>query len=177
MRVFAGLALNEAMKQALWEAAAAARERFPGRYADRENYHCTLAFLGEVDKASLAPIHQALEEAAAGFAAFPITLSGLSYFKRREDAVLFCGLDASPTLQRLAESVQNNLRAAGFPLDEPPFRAHITLARQARLDPTALSQINVAPVTWQAGAVTLFESARVEGRLQYLPLFACPFGK
>jgi 2'-5' RNA ligase len=165
------------MKQALGEAAAHARELFPGRYADKENYHCTLAFIGEVDKASLAPIQKALAEAAAGCAAFPVTLSGLSYFGRREGAILFCGLQASPALQKLAEAVQKNLRASGFPLDDAPFRAHITLARQAKLDPAALSQVRVAALAQQMDALTLFESARVEGKLKYLPLFTCPLGK
>ena len=177
MRVFAGLALNQKVKRELWYAALRARELFPGRYADKENYHCTLAFIGEVDQVSLAPIRQALAEAAEGCASLPITLSGLSYFGRREGAILFCALQASPALQGLAESVQRKLRAAGLPLDDAPFRAHITLARQAKLDSASLSQIKVAPLTQQMDALTLFESARVEGKLQYLPLFTCPLGK
>ena len=177
MRVFAGLALDGKMKQALWEVAAKARELFPGRYADKANYHCTLAFIGEVDKVSLTPIRQALTEAAAGCSAFPITLSSLSYFRRREDAILFCGLQASTVLQDLAGAVQKKLRAAGFVLDEAPFCAHITLARQTKLDPAAFPQIKALPLTQQMDAVTLFESARVEGKLQYLPLFICPLEK
>ncbi len=177
MRVFVGIGLDEKMKDSLWEAARKAQKLFPGRYSARENYHCTLQFIGQADAVAVQLIEKAMKEAAAQFDPFSITLAGLSFFRRPQDAVLFCGLVKSLTLEQLAQSVREHLLAAGFKLEDGEFHSHITLARQARLDPKSLSLIPVAPADQQVKEITLFESCRVEEQLRYVPLKRLPLGK
>ncbi len=177
MRVFVGIGLDEKMRDSLWEAASKAQKLFPGRYSARENYHCTLQFIGQADAAAVQLIEKAMKEAAAQFDPFSITLAGLSFFRRPQDAVLFCGLVKSLILEQLAQSVRERLLTAGFKLEDGEFHSHITLARQARLDPKSLSLIPVAPEGQQVKEITLFESCRVEEQLRYVPLMRCPLGK
>lgn len=177
MRLFVGVGLDEEMRSALAAAAEGARKLFPGRYADRDNYHVTLQFIGQAEEAAVPGIKAAVARAAAGTLDFPIALDGLSYFRRPQDAVLFCGLQGSPLLERLALDIGRELKRTGVALEEGDFHPHITLARQARLDPNALAQVRVAAASQQVRAVTLFESRRVGERLRYVPLFVCPLGQ
>lgn len=177
MRVFVGIGLNSEMKDALWAAARKAQELFPGRYSARDNYHCTLKFIGQADEPAVLLIEKAMKEAAAQTEPFPIELAGLSFFRRPQDAVLFCGLQKSLPLEQLAQSVRKHLLDAGFRLEDESFQSHITLARQARLDPKSLPLIPVTPVSQRVEEITLFESCRVEEQLRYVPLVRCPLGK
>jgi 2'-5' RNA ligase len=177
MRVFAGIGLNTDMKDSLWAAALKAQELFPGRYSARDNYHCTLQFIGQADAAGVLLIEKAMKQAAAQSDPFCITLAGLSFFRRPQDAVLFCGLTKSLPLEQLAQSVREHILDAGFKLENETFHSHITLARQARLDPKTLPMIPVTPASHKVEEITLFESCRVEEQLRYVPLVRCPLGK
>ena len=177
MRVFVGIGLCEEMKASLAEAAYKAQKLFPGRYTLRDNYHCTLQFIGQADAAAVLTIEKAMREAAGNAIPFPITLAGLSFFRRPQDAVLFCGIVKTAPLEHLAYSLRERLLAAGFMPEDGVFHPHITLARQARLDPAAVSSICVAPGSQQVKEITLFESCRSEGQLRYVPLQHYPLGK
>jgi 2'-5' RNA ligase len=177
MRVFVGIGLSEEMKDSLWAAALNAQKLFPGRYTARDNYHCTLQFIGQADAAEVVLIEKAMKEAVVQIDPFSITLTGLSFFRRPQDAVLFCGLNKSLPLELLAQSMREHLLAAGFRLEDGLFHSHITLARQAKLDSKSLSLIPVSPASQQVKEMTLFESCRVEEQLRYVPLMRCPLGK
>ena len=173
MRVFIGIGLDGKMKDSLCAAAMQAQKQFPGRYALRDNYHCTLQFIGQADAAAVARIEKIMRETVGETEPFSIALTNLSFFRRPQDAVLFCGLAKSPPLERLAVGLKERLLTAGFRLEDGAFHPHITLARQARLDPKPLSLIPVAPVSQQVEEITLFESRRVEEQLRYVPLMRC----
>lgn len=177
MRVFVGIGLNAEMKDSLWAAALKAQELFPGRYSARDNYHCTLKFIGQADTAAVLLIEKAMKEASAQIGPFSITLAGLSFFRRPQDAVLFCGLYKSQPLEKLAGEMKARLFKAGFRLEDGAFHSHITLARQARLDPNTLSTIPVTPASLKVEEITLFESCREEEQLRYVPLYRCLLGK
>lgn len=177
MRLFVGIGLSREMKASLAEAALGAQRLFPGRYTLRDNYHCTLQFIGQADVSAVPAIEKAMREAAAQAAPFSIALGGLSFFRRPQDAVLYCGLVKSPPLEQLAASARGRLLQAGFQLEDGDFHPHITLARQARLDPEALSSVRVAAMGQQVEEITLFESCRVAEQLRYVPLFHCPLVK
>lgn len=177
MRVFVGIALNEGMRAALFDASASARELFPGRYTPKENYHCTLKFIGEAGEQEILAIRGAMQAAAHGMNAFTIELARLSYFRRPQDAVLFCGIKSCPTLHLLAETLDHALHQAGFPLETGPYHPHITLTRQARIDPEKLNSIPVTPAQSPVTEITLFESCRIRDQLRYVPLCAYSLGK
>ena len=177
MRVFVGIGLGSEMKGSLLNASQSAQKLFPGRYAARDNYHVTLQFIGQADAAAVLRIEKAVREAAGQSDPFSIHLSGLSFFRRPQDAVLFCGLEKSSSLETLAGAVRERLLAACIRLEDGDFHPHITLARQARLDPKQLSSVPVPPASQKVEEITLFESCRVEEQLRYVPLMRFPLGK
>ncbi len=177
MRVFVGFGLEAEMRAALSNAALAAQKLFPGRYAMKDNYHCTLKFIGEAGEREVSAIQGAMRAAAGSVTAFSMELAQLSYFRRPQDAVLFCGLKDCPPLDALAKALDIELHQAGFPQEKGLYHAHITLARQARIEPEKLSSIRVSPAQSSVHEITLFESCRIKDQLRYVPLCAYPLGK
>ncbi len=104
-----------------------------------EDWHVTIAFLGEVAAADLPTIEAALARAAASAPPGRLRVAGSGRFG---DAVLWAGLDGDlDALTTLAEKVRAEL-GAGF--DERPFRPHLTLARRGRHEPVAALKSDVA---------------------------------
>jgi RNA 2',3'-cyclic 3'-phosphodiesterase len=103
------------------------------RWTDREAWHVTLAFLGQVDESAANRLLRRLENAARRHSVFRLAFSGAGAFPTPNRAnVLWSGLSGDRgALAHLAESVAAGASRAGAP---PPdkgrrFRPHLTLAR------------------------------------------------
>jgi len=163
-RLFLGVPVDEAARQALWETARALSARVIGRYLDPSLYHITLAFLGETGEDSLPRIFTAMEDAARGVHPFQVALGGVGSF----GTVLWRGLQDDRALFLLAGRLRASLASQGVPFDKKPFKAHITLARDAGPPPDA-PNIRAPEASFWVRSLTLFESARPAGKLAYLP--------
>ena len=91
-----------------------------------ENFHLTLAFIGETDRHGFAEAQTALSTIEAP--AFDLRLSGLGFFGDKKPRALWAGLDASPALSHLQAKVEQALRRTGFNLERRKFKPHVTLA-------------------------------------------------
>ena len=151
------------------------------RWVDPSLLHLTLAFLGDQSEARLSDLQQV--GATAASASRPATL-GLgtagSFGPRRAPRVLWVDLagdiDALGLLHgRLAEG----LRAAGFPVEERPFRPHVTLARR-RETATGGPPGGWPPVvrdgTFAMDALTLMQSRLSPRGPTYTPLVRFTIG-
>lgn len=103
------------------------------RWTNREAWHVTLAFLGQVDEAAAARLLPRLERAARRHHQVRLSFAGAGAFPAQARAnVLWSGLSGDcRALARLAESVAAGASRAGTP---PPdkgrrFQPHLTLAR------------------------------------------------
>lgn len=141
-----------------------------GRFVPRQNYHATLAFLGDVDEAHARDAMDAMDEACAGAEAVPLRSDSLGKFGRASDATLWLGLAPDPGLTNLATRLRELLRAHGIPFDEKPFLPHITLARRARIPKGLLPEL-AFPLPCDAARVTLFKSTPSRDGAQYKPLY------
>jgi len=99
------------------------------RWVAPHQLHFTLKFLGEVPEQRLAAAKGALESVKAG--AFAITLAGLGTFPPGRPArVVWVGCAAGgEQLVALAQRVEQAFAAAGFPVEQRPFKPHLTLGR------------------------------------------------
>ena len=137
-----------------------------GNFSRIENLHLTLAFLGETER--LHAICQIMEQIS--LPAFSLTLDQLGRFRRNGGDIYWVGIAANPSLQQLQQSLSQKLRQAKFPLDEKPYRPHLTLGRQIILKPAAnLAQVKqcLAPVSFPVSSIHLMESSRRHGQLIY----------
>lgn len=134
MRLFVGLAPPAVVLDDLEAACVPFRlSREDLRWTSREQWHVTLAFLGEVGEESLARLLPRLERAARRHLAFSLSLAGAGAFPSPTRAnVLWSGLSGDrKALGELAMSVSAGARRAGAP---PPdagrrYQPHVTLAR------------------------------------------------
>ncbi|MFJ9123861.1 RNA 2',3'-cyclic phosphodiesterase [Streptomyces sp. NPDC102340] len=103
-----------------------------------EDWHITLAFLGEQSMATVQRLRQPLAGLAAGHPSPELALRGGGHFDAR---VLWSGLEGDlDCLHLLSEAVRKQVRACGVDFPERPLRPHLTLARARRHDTTSVPE-------------------------------------
>lgn len=174
MRLFFGLSLPPEIREAAASCAKSAVETIPGRYAPAENYHITLAFLGEVPEDRLEHARAVLQNVLCRFSAPRITLGAPDHFGRAQNGILILRAASCPPLEPLHDALIAALKAAGLPADPGPFAPHITLARHA--DVTGGLPTAPAPLSFSPDRAHVFLSARNEqNALAYTPIASASF--
>lgn len=93
-----------------------------------ENFHITLAFIGEVDGGMAQDVDAAL--ATVDGPVLDLELAGVDHFvDGRQPKALYAAVVRQERLTRLQEKVSTVLRGEGVTLDRRKFRPHVTLAR------------------------------------------------
>ena len=177
MRAFIALEMPEEFVD---DAAALARQLqrdVDGRFVPAENYHLTLAFLGEINEAEARDAMDVIDAACIAAGPLPIDVEGLGAFgKRAGGAGLWLEIAKDPELMALAERVREGLAAHGVDFDRSnSFLPHVTLARRAKLPERALPQL-AFPLPCEATRVTLFRSFLEKGGARYKPLYSVELG-
>lgn len=122
-RLFVALSLPEIVADAL----STLQDGVDGaRWRPVENFHLTLAFIGETDRHGFNAALDALSEIDAP--SFDLRLKGVGTFGDKKPHALWAGAEASPALLHLQTKVETALRRAGFNLEKRKFKPHVTLA-------------------------------------------------
>lgn len=133
-RLFVALSIPEAVSDAL----SRLQNGLEGaRWQPIENFHLTLAFIGEADRHGVNDALEALSDINAP--SFDVRLSGVDFFGDRKPRAVWAGAEASSGLLHLQKKVETALRQKGFDLERRKFTPHVTLAylRGARRDDVA----------------------------------------
>ena len=180
VRVFIALAPPDPAKEEL------ARELRPAygthphlRWNRIEDWHITLAFLGELPVGTVPLLRPPLADLAAGRRSPWLALRGGGHF---DDRVLWSGIDGDlDELHALAMDVRTTVKDCGVVLEERPFRPHLTLARARRGDRSSAGEIaqGLAGFTgrrWPAERLHLVGSnvGRSSGPIHYRDIEAWP---
>ncbi|MFH9352931.1 RNA 2',3'-cyclic phosphodiesterase [Kitasatospora sp. NPDC017646] len=138
-RVFVALAPPDDAKDELARALEPAYARYPRlRWNRIEDWHITLAFLGEQPSAAVPPLQSALAGPVASHPALQLSLRGGGHFDER---LLWSGIDGDlEGLHRLAAAVRDVVGSCGIRFRDRPLRPHLTLARSRRDDPVSVPQ-------------------------------------
>lgn len=175
MRLFVAITPPAAALTELTAAVDPLRLRAPDlRWTARQAWHLTLAFLGEIDEASVPELSIRLERAARRHPPQRLAIAGGGAFPSAARArVLWAGFSADDqALAALAASVAAGARRAGAP---PPdegrkYRPHLTLARcKAPADVSSLTQelAGFSGRPWVADSIHLVRSYLTSGVPQY----------
>ncbi|MFJ2592624.1 RNA 2',3'-cyclic phosphodiesterase [Streptomyces erythrochromogenes] len=137
VRVFIALAPPDDAKEELARALRPAYAAFPGMRWNRiEDWHITLAFLGELPVGTVPLLRPPLADLAAARRPLELALSGGGHFDER---VLWTGVDGDlEGLHLLASEVRAVVKECGVPFEDRPLRPHLTLARTRRNDPACV---------------------------------------
>jgi RNA 2',3'-cyclic 3'-phosphodiesterase len=125
LRLFIGLELPTRIQDHLVPLCSGVKN---ARWVDAHNMHITLAFIGEVDEATLPDLHDSLSDIR--FDPFDLSLAQVDCFESRGKAtVLWAGVDGDvDALTRLHFKVQNAISAVGLCPERRKYKPHVTLA-------------------------------------------------
>ncbi|MBW5486228.1 RNA 2',3'-cyclic phosphodiesterase [Streptomyces bambusae] len=137
VRVFVALAPPDDAKEELARALQPAYDAYPRMRWNRiEDWHITLAFLGELPVAAAALLRPPLAALAAAHRPLQLALRGGGHFDER---VLWSGIDGDVEgLHLLATEVRAVVEECGIAYEGRPLRPHLTLARSRRDDPSSV---------------------------------------
>lgn len=146
-RLFVAIPIPEEVKAQIRDIAYSIQ--IPGlKLTNHENYHLTLAFLGEADPEE---VRQSLDKIAPSKTPIPITLEGFGTFPR----VLWAGVK-SPKLPTVAQKIKLACRPHAPKMDAGPYKPHLTLGRSQAF--IAVPTQTYPPLSWVADHYELIES-------------------
>ena len=148
------------------------------RWVRLDSLHLTLRFLGPTEEGRVAGVVEAVDRAASELAPFDVVISGAGAFpSTARPRALWLGIgDGAADLSAAAARLDDALEPSGWPREDRPFRAHLTLARSdgVRAGPVVAQRLIEAATAvrepFRAEAVVLFESISGHGPARYEPL-------
>lgn len=138
-----------------------------GRAVPAQNYHMTMAFLGNIS----ARQRQVLDETMDGLSIAPLQLrlDKTGYWSK--NGILWLGsTDTSTAMETLASACRRAANKAGIRVDRKRFEPHLTLARNETLLPQA--PLEPPDFMLQSHEVVLFQTVFDTSGVRYLPLRA-----
>lgn len=158
MRLFVALALPDEIAAPLL----LIQGGVPGaRWAERNQLHLTLRFIGEVDGQGSRAVDDALATIEAP--GFTLALKGVGQFGGRNPSALWAGIAPNPALMHLQRKIESALQRVGIPPDPRKFMPHVTLARlkgaptRRVMDYLSAHALYASP-SFPAGAFILYSS-------------------
>lgn len=162
MRLFVAITFSPEVKAALLHAREQLRAASTGgNFTREENLHLTLAFIGESN--DLITLRRVIDRSAGE--AFSMAIDGSGVF----GDLYWVGIEENPALRALADRLRKGLRGAGFVIEDRPFKAHITLARQLRAEKPP--RLHVPRTEMPVQRISLMKSERVDGKLVYTEVY------
>ena len=140
----------------------------PGaRAVPDEDFHLTLAFLGDQPEGALRDLADDLDALAPD--PFEITLTHADVMGGSDPRVVALMADPTPSLTRLQERITRCVRAAGIEMARRRFRPHVTLYRLPRAPAPDTHEKIQAWLSRQAGTASISITATmfelIESRL------------
>ena len=130
MRAFIAIEVNDEVRDNLLKA----QERIGSKsakikFVERENFHITLKFLGEIDEATAEEVKRTLEEIAKKHKKHRARVKGIGVFPNPNYVrVIWAGIENDEGIKAIAKDVEREMRRLGFKKDKD-FVAHITIGR------------------------------------------------
>ncbi|WP_347549226.1 RNA 2',3'-cyclic phosphodiesterase [Pseudalkalibacillus hwajinpoensis] len=98
-----------------------------------EDFHVTMAFLGQASEEQLLSLHNGLQNVVENFRPFNIEIERIAGFGSKDQPrVLFAEVKINERLEQLHRKVVAVCSTAGFVSDQRAYRPHITLAKKWR---------------------------------------------
>lgn len=169
VRCFVAVLLESAVLEEVLVVQRLLRKRLPQgvRWAQPDQIHLTLSFLGDVEASRLEDLTAALDKAVAGHAPFQLGLKGLGVFPERgRPRVIWLGLTGDlAALAALQGSAVGAVGSWGNHRETKPFHPHLTLGRvrpEVGFDEGAVEELREVEgprsVEWTVREVSLMSS-------------------
>jgi 2'-5' RNA ligase len=188
-RLFIALPLPDHARTVIENLVEAVRADLPGRSGVRwvrtDGLHLTLRFLGPTTTERIEALRRLIGGIAAATAPIPIAIAGAGAFpSASRPRVLWLGLaEGGERVAELTGDLVPGLASLGWPSDERPFHAHLTLARTdgapaGRQAATRLVELATdLRLELVCSELALMETHSGRGPARYEPVFAVPLGE
>lgn len=168
MRVFIAVNFNEDTKSRILKIQAQLRaQALKGNFTRPENFHLTLAFLGETPEEKLQSLFQIMEDTQSP--SFDISFNRTGCFTHSRKELWWIAADPDnpglPLLKNIHDRLIARLEQEGFPVDKRPFNAHITLGREIKH--TAPIVLDRPEIVIRVDRISLMKSEHIRGVLTY----------
>ncbi len=144
------------------------------RWVDQENYHVTLAFLGEQRQQDLETLAEQLDQTLMQ-PEFQTDVQRISPFPETKPKLMAALLDKNDGIIDIHRQVVSAVNSCGLVMDKRKFIPHITLARyrhsRNEFSGGIPAQIN-CPIYFEE--VVLFESQLTSSGAEYEPIYRFP---
>lgn len=164
MRLFVAIELNREMKRQLLNIQEQLRRLgVRGNYTPPENFHLTLAFIGDYPEPD--SVLEVLESLC--FDPFELHLRGIGSFGE----LWWAGLEENEELSNLVRQLRQKLAQAGIPFDKKKFMPHITLVRKPEYKQAPdFGALSLPQTAMRADRVSLMLSTRGKHGMIYTRL-------
>jgi 2'-5' RNA ligase len=133
-RLFTGIEIPAEIGERL----ALLRGGLPGaRWIDRENYHLTLRFIGDIDMRAAEEVADALSR--VGRAGFALRIDGVGSLGTRKPHAVVATVEGSRALVELQAEHERLIQRIGLPAEQRKFTPHVTLARLRGAHPSDIA--------------------------------------
>lgn len=154
------------------------------RWVRPEGIHLTLKFFGDISAADVEKISGVVAQRTAAVPPFALEVKGIGAFPdMTRPRVVWLGITGQlAPLLSLQQDLEEELFLIGFPKEDRPFRAHLTMGRIKvpkgimGLAPAVAAASNLSAGTFTVGEVVLFRSSLLPQGAVYTKLAAFPLG-
>lgn len=165
MRLFYALTFNKDGKSQLSRYRDLLADRASnGRFTLEDNFHITLAFLGECYSSQLKELRAILDYIDV----FPgvVRVNGLGSFNRKGKKLYWLGIERQETLIRLQKQLTQRLKEANYDLEIRKYTPHITLGRDVELQHNC-PDLFIDNIELKVNSIALVGSRIIDGTLVY----------
>lgn len=167
-RVFFALPCSDGEIDRLQQWRARHLERFKPRWVPRPNLHLTLAFIGSVSEAQLQQLVAIGEDIRVP--PFPMRLDRLGQWGHGR-FIWLAPTDIPDPLLDLVDELKVRIARQKLPVDERPFKPHVTLARGGR--DSGLPEVT-PDIELHADRLVLYQSETGPQGVRYRPVKTWP---
>lgn len=145
---------------------------YRGRWAEPENFHITMHFVGEINERELPFFKKALEDSVKGMTPFNLRFTSYGSFRRNlQDLIYVKAKYSGDSMLYIAEALRQNAGRG----DDKAMTPHITIVRRAEMNHKTLKvlkkkRFDLPP--FEVLSIELMESRKIDGRLTYIPLYS-----
>lgn len=167
MRVFIAIEIPEDIKEELAHLIESLKDKISNvKWVERENFHITLRFIGEVSEDRIPVLERIIDEVSLKFSPFEIELKGTGKFPH----VIWVGIDkGSDILKNISYSIEGALIRANFSPTDKPFSPHITLGR-VKKEIKRFQVEDFGPLVFLVDSITLMQSQLFPSGPIYTPI-------
>jgi len=179
MRLFIAVNFDDAVKRRLLEIQERLRSQCArGNFTRPENFHLTMAFLGETPQGKVASLlkiiedAQTLPEAAPEAMPFELPFTHTGCFTHSRKELWWVGADENSSgfksLKAIHDRLIKRLLDSNFSVDSRAFNPHITLGREIKHSDKIT--LDCVAITVKVDRLSLMKSERIGGVLTYTEL-------